>query len=120
MQNSSTGPTVLVILDGFGYSTKTSYNAPFLAKMPYFKKWFAEYPHTTLNASGLAVGRRAGIVGTSEAGHKTIGAGRVVLEPATIISMAIEDRTFFANPVLRDALATIKKSGKTLHIMGLI
>ena len=36
--------------------------------------------YTTLDASGLAVGIPAGVMGNSEVGHFTIGTGRVVYQ----------------------------------------
>lgn len=40
----------------------------------------AEGEYTTLEASGLAVGLPAGLMGNSEVGHFTIGTGRIVFQ----------------------------------------
>lgn len=40
----------------------------------------AEGEYVTLDASGLAVGLPAGLMGNSEVGHFTIGTGRVVFQ----------------------------------------
>ena len=71
-------PVVLCILDGVGVNHKTEHNAVALAKMPFFDDLLKDYPHSLLNASGNAVGLPDGIMGNSEVGHITIGAGRIV------------------------------------------
>jgi len=58
----------------------TSANAVELARTPVFDRLWAEYPHTTLEASGKAVGLPPGQMGNSEVGHLNIGAGRVVMQ----------------------------------------
>ena len=71
---------VLVILDGWGIGKDNYTNPVFIAKPPIFK-WLAEnYPVTSLQASGIAVGLPWGEVGNSEVGHLTLGAGKVVYQ----------------------------------------
>ncbi len=113
-------PVVLVILDGFGYSPDTKYNAIAQAKMPNYNQWLKEYPHTLLHASGAHVGLLPNTIGNSEVGHTTIGAGRVIDQPAKKINLAIEDGSFFDNKKLLQCLDTIKKNNGALHIMGLL
>jgi 2,3-bisphosphoglycerate-independent phosphoglycerate mutase len=113
-------PTALIILDGFGISPHTAYNAIAQAKLPFLDFCQAHYPHTTLHASGSAVGLLAGVMGNSQAGHLTIGSGRVVPQGLAHMSRAIEDGTFFKNTILHNALEQLHQSGKTLHVMGLL
>ena len=68
----------LVILDGWGCAPPGPGNAVSLADTPNFDRLWAEYPHTTLEASGKAVGLPPGQMGNSEVGHLTIGSGRVL------------------------------------------
>ena len=68
-------PVMLMILDGFGISDKVDGNAVVSAKKPNFDKYFNEYPHTQLGASGMDVGLPRGQMGNSEVGHLNIGAG---------------------------------------------
>lgn len=112
--------TVLVILDGFGISNNTQSNAIAHAHKPNLDAWLKHYPHTTLQAAGNAVGLPNGYIGNSEVGHLTIGAGRVIQQPLTIINKAIEDGSFFTNPMLTKQLDIIAHTKKTLHIMGLL
>jgi len=113
-------PVLLVILDGFGYSKKRDHNAICHAHTPHLKDWFTHYPHTFLRASGHVVGLPDNYVGNSEVGHLTIGAGRIVPQPAYIIEEAIKHGSLQKNPVLIDGLKQIAKTGASLHIMGLV
>lgn len=66
-------PFMLMILDGFGLSSKTTGNAIAAASLPNINEIFKKYPFTTLKASGLAVGLPEGQMGNSEVGHLNIG-----------------------------------------------
>ena len=112
------GPTMLVVMDGFGIAPPGPGNAVFLAKTPNFDKFWAESPRTQLDASGKPVGLPAGQMGNSEVGHMNLGAGRVVRQSLTHIDHLIETGEFFTNSVL---LETVEKArAGTLHIMGLV
>jgi len=112
-------PTVLVIMDGFGYNPDSFYNAIYHAYTPNIDKWMRTYPNTKLCASGACVGLLNGYIGNSEVGHMTIGCGRIVKQPVTIIHDAIKDETFSSNDVLLESLQRVKKTSNRLHIMGL-
>jgi len=112
--------TVLVILDGFGLSDDTQCNAIAHAHKPHLDAWLTHYPHTSLRASGEAVGLPEGYIGNSEVGHLTIGAGRIIEQPLSIINNAIKNGAFFTNPMLTKQLDAIAHTKKTLHIMGLL
>jgi len=113
-------PTALVILDGFGYSQKTQYNAIAQAHTPHFDELLETYPATLLQASGLYVGLPEGHKGNSEVGHLTIGSGSVILQSQTMLNLAIKDKTFFTNSILIANLQQLKESDGTLHLMGLL
>ena len=70
----------LVILDGWGCAPPGPGNAVELAATPVFDRLWREYPHTTLRASGEAVGLPDGQMGNSEVGHLTIGSGRILFQ----------------------------------------
>lgn len=110
----------LVILDGFGISKETHGNAILSAGTPYLDKLKKLYPHTTLEASGNAVGLPKGQMGNSEVGHLTLGAGRVCLQDLLKIDQSIKDRSFFENERLFKALSHAKDNNSALHIIGLI
>ena len=110
---------VLIIADGWGVSATAAGNAIAQAKTPEIDRLSQRYPHTTLQASGLAVGLPAGQMGNSEVGHLNMGAGRVVYQDLTRISKSIADGTFFHNPVLLESMENIIGAGGALHLMGL-
>ncbi len=112
-------PTTLIIMDGFGLSNDTVGNAVRAANTPVLDGLFAEYAHTTLQASGLAVGLPAGQMGNSEVGHTNIGGGRVVFQDLPRITRSIEDGTFFENPAYNKAMDDCIEKGSALHLYGL-
>ena len=113
-------PVALIIMDGYGLNETTEGNAIAAAKTPNLDKYFAEYPHTKLEASGLAVGLLDGQMGNSEVGHTNIGAGRVVYQMLVKISKDIEDGTILENKALLDAIKSAKENNKALHFIGLL
>ncbi len=116
----SVTPTLLLILDGWGIAPAGPGNAASLAATPCIDALNASCPHSQLEASGRAVGLPAGYMGNSEVGHLNIGAGRIVYQDMTRIDVAIEEGAFAANPVITGLLDSVKASGGTLHLMGLL
>jgi 2,3-bisphosphoglycerate-independent phosphoglycerate mutase len=110
----------LVVLDGWGYSTKKEGNAIALARTPVWDKVWSSPSRTLLEASGIRVGLPKGQMGNSEVGHLNLGAGRVVTQDLVRINSAIEDGSFFTNPALLAACNQAKKGNATLHLMGLV
>ncbi len=113
-------PVVLVVLDGWGCRDATHGNAIAAATIPHWRALLERYPHTTLEASGEAVGLPGGVMGNSEVGHMNLGSGRVVPQGVTIIDAAIADGDFAKNETLMRALLHVQRSGGTLHLMGLL
>lgn len=113
-------PVVLMILDGWGIRQETCGNAIHEACPHNFLKLASTYPYTELEASGLAVGLPPSQMGNSEVGHLNIGAGRVVYQEITRISKAIDEGEFFKNEVLTEAIDGALRSGRSIHLMGLL
>ncbi|MCQ2363339.1 MAG: 2,3-bisphosphoglycerate-independent phosphoglycerate mutase, partial [Acidaminococcaceae bacterium] len=111
-------PLVLMILDGWGIAPAGSGNAVSVAATPNLDKLFAQYPHSTLAASGEAVGLPDGQMGNSEVGHLNIGSGRIIYQELTRITKSIRDGDFFANAVLHECMVRCKNHA--LHLMGLV
>jgi 2,3-bisphosphoglycerate-independent phosphoglycerate mutase len=110
---------VLVVLDGFGERPEKEANAVRLARTPHFDALYKKYPWTLIGASGNDVGLPEGQMGNSEVGHLNLGAGRIVYMDVVRIDKAIADGAFFDNAVLSQTIDAVKKSGGTLHLMGL-
>jgi 2,3-bisphosphoglycerate-independent phosphoglycerate mutase len=104
------------VLDGWGCAPAGPGNAVELAATPVFDRLWADCPHTTLNASGEAVGLPPGQMGNSEVGHLTIGSGRVLYQDLMRVNKAVEDGSFFENPALVSAF----ERGEQVHLLGLV
>jgi 2,3-bisphosphoglycerate-independent phosphoglycerate mutase len=112
--------TVLVIIDGWGYSKEKDGNAIAQALTPFYNKILGEYPNTLIQASESFVGLPDGVMGNSEVGHMNIGSGRRVVQDQVRINESIENGSFFVNETLVQACDEAKKRGKNIHLVGLI
>lgn len=113
-------PVLLIILDGVGCSSDKNNSAVCLANTPHLDYYFANYPFTTIQASGRHVGLPDGQMGNSEVGHMTIGSGNILLQDLVRIDDAIESGSFFHNPSLLDAISEAKRTARPLHLLGLV
>ena len=113
-------PALLIILDGFGYRDDGADNAINRARKPQWDRYWAQYPHTTINASELYVGLPPAQMGNSEVGHLNIGAGRVVFQDFTRIELAVKNGDLATNPVLARAAQTACERASALHVLGLL
>jgi len=113
-------PNLLCILDGFGIAKNSPTNAISQAQTPNLDYLNDHYPHTSLQASGLAVGLPAGQMGNSEVGHLTIGAGKVIYQSLTLINKAINEKSWFHNQAVLAAIKHAKTNKSNLHIIGLL
>jgi 2,3-bisphosphoglycerate-independent phosphoglycerate mutase len=111
---------LLMILDGWGIAKNLKVSAIDNAQTPYINSLYKKYPHSKLEASGLAVGLPAGQMGNSEVGHMNIGAGRVVYQDLVRVNKAVEEKELDTNPVLVEALTYAKKNNKAVHLIGLV
>jgi 2,3-bisphosphoglycerate-independent phosphoglycerate mutase len=110
----------LIILDGWGLAAPGPGNAVELATTPVFDDLLARYPHTTLAASGAAVGLPPGQMGNSEVGHLTIGSGRILFQDLVRVNRAIEDGSLFENDALVGAFRRARQRGGDVHLLGLV
>jgi 2,3-bisphosphoglycerate-independent phosphoglycerate mutase len=125
LQKKCGKPLVLIIRDGWGVSeggeakAQAEGNATLLAKTPVHTKILSTYPYALIGAAGESVGLPDGQMGNSEVGHLNIGAGRVVYQDFTRISLAIRNGSFYDNKVFKDLMSKIKSAGTALHLIGL-
>jgi len=117
-QNKS--PVVLIVLDGVGDNPNPKGNAVLAANTPYIDKLYNKYPWTLLDASGEAVGLPAGFQGSSEVGHLSMGAGRVIEQELKRINDKLEDGSLFANDKWQNLIETWKKNNSHFHLFGLL
>ena len=110
---------LLMILDGWGIGDRAKDDAIFCTPTPYMDYLAQNYPHSQLLASGENVGLPDGQMGNSEVGHLNIGAGRVVYQDLVKINRACADGSILKNPEIVSAYEYAKKTGKSVHLMGL-
>jgi 2,3-bisphosphoglycerate-independent phosphoglycerate mutase len=110
----------LVVLDGWGLAPPGPGNAVDLADTPVFDDLWSRFAHTTLDASGEAVGLPDGQMGNSEVGHLTIGSGRIIDQDLMRVNRAIRTGAFFENPALVAALDRARERGGAVHLLGLV
>lgn len=111
---------VLMVLDGWGHREEKEHNAIAQANTPFFDHLWETYPHALIKTSGEAVGLPEGQMGSSEIGHMTIGAGKVIDTDLVRINKAIKEKTFGPNKNLQKVFVHAKKHESTLHLVGLI
>ncbi len=117
---TSGAPVALVVLDGWGYREEREGNAIEIGHTPVWHGLWASSPRTLLEASGTAVGLPEGQMGNSEVGHLNLGAGRVVPQDLVRISQTIASGEFYRLQPLLDMGDALRKSGGTLHLLGLV
>jgi len=109
-----------MILDGWGIAKNKSVSAIDAAYTPFIDDLYKKYPHSKLEASGLAVGLPNGQMGNSEVGHMNIGAGRVVYQDLVKINKAVKDGSIAQNKVIKEAFEFAKQNNKDVHFIGLV
>jgi 2,3-bisphosphoglycerate-independent phosphoglycerate mutase len=113
-------PTMLMILDGWGWRENRQDNAILQARTPNFDRLWSSCPHAFLQTSGLDVGLPEGQMGNSEVGHLNLGAGRVVMQDLPRINQAIADGSIVAALAETGLMARLQETGGTCHLLGLI
>lgn len=111
---------ILAILDGWGLGTDSKVSAIAQANTPFIDSCFVNFPHTTLEASGIAVGLPFGQMGNSEVGHMNLGAGRVVYQNLVKLNIAVENATLGKENVITEAFDYAVKNKKKVHFIGLV
>jgi 2,3-bisphosphoglycerate-independent phosphoglycerate mutase len=111
---------ILIILDGWGIASNPEVSAIDQANTQFIDSLYKKYPHSRLEASGLAVGLPEGQMGNSEVGHMNIGAGRIVYQELVRINNAVEQKKLNKDKTLLDAFSYAKKENKKVHFIGLV
>jgi 2,3-bisphosphoglycerate-independent phosphoglycerate mutase len=113
-------PIALIILDGWGYRQEEENNAVASARTPFFNNLWENFPHTLLHASGEHVGLLPGVIGNSEVGHMTLGAGRTIETDLVRIGKSISTEDYKKIPAFHKLFKHVIDHDSVLHIMGLV
>ena len=111
--------TTLIIMDGFGLPVDTNRSGIVEENTVNLRRLKEQFSYATLRASEEYVGLPNGQAGTSEVGHMTIGSGRVTYQPLVKINKEIENKTFFKNEVLLEAINYCKQNKTDMHLIGM-
>ncbi|GAU91515.1 hypothetical protein RvY_03753 [Ramazzottius varieornatus] len=121
MASSGETKVCLIVIDGWGLSEEKTGNAILNANTPVMSGLSTNgEQYTTLDASGLAVGLPAGLMGNSEVGHLNIGAGRAVFQDIVRINLDMDSKKLGHNVEFRKACENAKSKGGRLHLLGLV
>lgn len=111
--------TVLVIMDGVGYSEKSLGNAVKNASTPTLDMLMSKYPHTLIYAHGTHVGLPSDSdMGNSEVGHNAMGCGQIYSQGAKLVNEAINNGEIFNGKTWKELINYCKNN--TLHFIGLL
>ena len=109
---------LMIILSGFGINENTNGNAVKNANMEYFNYLWNNYPHSTLEASGKAVGLPEGVSGNSQIGHLTISIGQKIKQKYTILEEMLDSKEIVNQESFKQMINNL--DNHTLHLMGLV
>jgi len=112
-------PIILAILDGWGLTPSWGGNAVTMGNPQTLKLIWKKYPHLVLNSFKKIAGSYR-MVGNSVIGHSSIGAGKIVFQDLERISKQIQDKSFFQNKTLLQAVEYVNGYNSSLHIIGLL
>ncbi|MBC8401371.1 MAG: 2,3-bisphosphoglycerate-independent phosphoglycerate mutase [Candidatus Marinimicrobia bacterium] len=113
-------PVVLIVMDGVGYNENPEGNAVVAACTPKLDYYRANYPRTLLDACGEAVGLPEGFQGSSEVGHLSMGAGRIVEQELKRINDKLIDGTLYATGQWQGMMTIWKSNQARFHLFGLL
>ncbi len=114
-------PVVLVVMDGVGWTEKDNGNAVMHAYTPQIDELMSKWPHTTIKASGTAVGLPSDDdMGNSEVGHNALGCGQIYSQGAKLVNESIESGDIYKSDAWQGAVNFAKEHDGKLHFLGLV
>lgn len=119
MSDDKHKPIVLAILDGWGISPAWGGNAISMNNPKTVNFLWKNYPHCILQAFRQVAGSYK-MVGNSEIGHSSIGAGKIVFQDLERISKSIENKSFFQNEPILLAMKNSLSYNSSFHLIGLV
>ena len=111
---------VLVVLDGWGFSTEAHNNAIHHAITPNFDHWWQTRPHALVQTCAEHVGLPDGQMGNSEVGHTNLGAGRIVYQDFTRINRAVQQGHLANNLALQQTMEKALAVDGAIHLCALL
>lgn len=120
----STGPLLLLILDGFGIGKKDPGDCVHIANPPHINALMEHAQKSNLYCELKAHGTAVGLpsdedMGNSEVGHNALGCGQLVAQGAKLVNIAIDDETLFHSDNF-NRIADHPDANRTVHFIGLL
>ena len=116
---ATSGPVVLVIMDGVGIGAGDAGDMVARASTPTLDELKKSALFTTLKAHGRAVGMPSDSdMGNSEVGHNAIGSGRVFDQGALLVKNAVGSGALFNGEVWKSLTSNLDSN--TLHFIGVV
>ena len=109
-----------IILDGFGMREDIYGNAIKNAGMNNFIDIWNKYPHCLVKASGEEIGLAKDQFGSSEFGHKLIGAGRAIDNNLNIFKENFKSSKLKNNEVFNKLINRLKDKEGNIHLICLL
>jgi 2,3-bisphosphoglycerate-independent phosphoglycerate mutase len=114
-------PVVLVVMDGVGWTEQDHGNAVMHAYKPQIDELMSKWPHTTIKASGTAVGLPSDKdMGNSEVGHNALGCGQIYAQGAKLVNESIASGKIYQSDAWKKAVSYAKEHNGKLHFLGLL
>ena len=114
-------PVVLVVMDGVGWTDVDHGNAVMHSYKPQIDELMTKWPHTTIKASGTAVGLPSDKdMGNSEVGHNALGCGQIYAQGAKLVNESIASGAIYQSDAWKKAVAYAKEHDGKLHFLGLL
>jgi 2,3-bisphosphoglycerate-independent phosphoglycerate mutase len=116
------GPLLIAVMDGIGVGPSPDpFNAVFNSHTPGLDLLKSRSLYSELLAHGTHVGLPDDtLMGNSEVGHNALGAGRLMLQGATLVKKQIETGEFAKSEVLNQAIENALKNDSAFHCIGLL
>ncbi len=114
-------PVVLVVMDGVGWTEKDMGNAVMHAYKPQIDELMTKWPHTTIKASGVAVGLPSDDdMGNSEVGHNALGCGQIYSQGAKLVNESIESGKIYESETWKKAVSFVTENNGKMNFIGLL
>lgn len=108
-------------MDGIGWTDQDHGNAVMHAYKPQIEELMTKWPHTTIRASGTAVGLPSDSdMGNSEVGHNALGCGQIYSQGAKLVNESIESGKIYESAAWKGAVKWVKEHGGKMHFIGLL
>lgn len=110
-------PLVVAMVDGWGIDVSLRRRGINEHSIPNLNYYWHNYPHLALQSLELLRGAYVAVDDPAVA-YESISTGRVVQQPAALITAAVANKTFFDNPNINHIFNACAREGCILNLVG--